>query len=68
MIKTLLLTLALSLALVANCFAAIDTVTMTSITEGLTSATADFFKIGGAMLVVGGGIWAFRKVKGLIGV
>lgn len=54
--------------LVAQALAAIDTTTLTSITDGLGTATADFYKIGGAMLVVGAGIWAFRKVKALIGV
>lgn len=40
---------------------------MTNLTDGLQAATADFFMIGGAMLVVGGSIWAFRKVAGLVG-
>lgn len=43
-----------------------DVMTMDSIISGLTLSTGDFYAIGGAMLVVGAGMWAFGKLKALV--
>lgn len=52
---------------VATCFASMDTTTMTGIKSGIATTTTDFYEIGGAILLVLAGIWAFSKIRGLLG-
>jgi len=47
--------------------ASISSADMTSITDGMQSSTADFYKLGGVLLIILAGIWAFFQVKGLLG-
>lgn len=47
-------------------FAGISATDMTTITDGITASTADYYKVGGVILAVIAGIWAFLKLKGLL--
>ena len=52
-------------AMASSSFAALDASTLTDIQSGITGADANYYAIGGTILVVLAGIWGFRLVKRL---
>ena len=46
-------------------FAALDAATLTEIQTGVQGADANYYAIGGTILVVLAGIWGFKMVKRL---
>jgi hypothetical protein len=61
--KTLGVLCAMLLALVGNASAAIDALTLTEIKNGIASADTTYYEVGGAILLVLAGIWAFKMVR-----
>jgi len=66
MLKVLSVALAACLGFAGYASAALDAVQLTEITTGISGADANFYAIGGTVLVVLAGIWGFKLVKGLI--
>jgi len=54
------------LATAATGFAAIAPADMALVTTAVQDATVDFYKLGGVILAVIAGIWAFYKVVSLL--
>jgi len=64
--KTLLALVVLSIVASAqSAMAALSAGDLTSIQTGITGADANYYAIGGTILVVLAGIWGFRLVKRL---
>lgn len=53
-------------AMATSSFAALDATTLTSIQTGIDGSDANYYAIGGSILVVLAGIWGFKLVKGLL--
>lgn len=49
----------------SSSMAALDATTLTEIQTGVSGADANYFAIGGTILVVLAGIWGFKMVKRL---
>jgi hypothetical protein len=64
--KMLLALVAMMTAFCGSAFAALDATQLTDITTGISGADANYYAIGGTVLVVLAGIWGFKLVKALI--
>lgn len=64
--KKFLSALVLCMAFSTSSFAALEAATLTEITGGINGADANYYTIGGAILVVLAGIWGFKLVMRLI--
>lgn len=53
-------------AMASASFAALDAAQLTEIQTGISGADANYYAIGGGILVVLAGIWGFKLVKGLM--
>ncbi|MBE0501676.1 MAG: hypothetical protein IBX47_09560 [Desulfuromonadales bacterium] len=67
MLKKLFVALLVSLfAVVPSAFAALAAADLTAIQTGISGADANYYVIGGGILVVLAGIWGFKKLVGLL--
>lgn len=64
--KTFGLVMLALMATATSSFAALEALTLTEIQTGIAGADANYYTIGGSILVVLAGIWGFRLVKRLI--
>lgn len=58
--------LALMSCFTVPAFAGLEAATLTDITAGIGNADANYYAIGGSILVVLAGIWGFRLVVRLV--
>lgn len=53
-------------ALATSAFASMSAPDEALVLAGISGADTLFYKVGGAILVVMAGIWAFKKVRGIL--
>ncbi len=65
MFKIVGLSCAAVAGMAVSSFAALDASTLTEIQTGISGADANYYAIGGSILVVLAGVWGFKMVKRL---